>query len=156
MTKLVVETQDCRVGDDWRFGKFLGTEAEGSRNLGEILKEDTFLDVNKEACAEASRELWSVLATYTSSGASTTVKSVTDLEGVEAWSKLHANYSGKNAGEIFRVQRASMHPKTGKGCEPGETGHHAVGRKVEDHDVRTQKRRLLEIFPKDVKEQMMM
>ena len=95
MTKFVVETQDCRVWDDWRFGKFLRTEAEGSRNLGEILKEDTFLDVNKEACAEASRELWSVLVRYTSSGALTTVKSVTDSK-------------------VWRLGRNSMQTTVGK------------------------------------------
>ena len=95
MTNLVVETQDCRVGHDWRFGKIFRAEAEGSGNLGEILKEDTFLDVNKGACAEASRELWSVLARYTSSGASATVKSVTDSK-------------------VWRLGRNSMQTTVGK------------------------------------------
>ena len=31
------------------------------------LKEDTFVDTNKDACVNASRELFSVLARYTSS-----------------------------------------------------------------------------------------
>ena len=36
-------------------------------NLEEFLKEDVFVDDNKEMCVKASGELWSVLARYTSS-----------------------------------------------------------------------------------------
>ena len=44
-------------------------EVDGIRNLEQTMKEDTFVDTNKEACVNASRELFSVLARYTSSEA---------------------------------------------------------------------------------------
>ena len=43
-------------------------EVDGIRNLKKTLKEDSFVDTNKEACVNASRELFSVVAAkYTSS-----------------------------------------------------------------------------------------
>ena len=46
---------------------FDAAEADGVMNLEEFLKEDVFVDANKEMCVKASGELWSVLARYTSS-----------------------------------------------------------------------------------------
>ena len=66
-------------------------EADGVRNLEEILKEDAYVDANKKNCVKASRELLILLARYKSSEASTIVRSVTGLQGVEAWSTLHVN-----------------------------------------------------------------
>ena len=45
------------------------------------------------------------LPTYTESEAAMTVKSVTGLDGVDTWSKLHANYRTRMMGRMFRVQR---------------------------------------------------
>ena len=93
MTDLDVENLTAVSGMNRELAEMLDVaEADGVRNLEEILKEDAFLDANKEACAKVSRD-YGALARYTSSEASAIVKSVTGLEGVEAWSKLHGNYS---------------------------------------------------------------
>ena len=42
-------------------------EVDGIRNLEKTMKDDTFVDTNNEACVNASRELFSVVAKYTSS-----------------------------------------------------------------------------------------
>ena len=42
------------------------------------------------------------------------VRSVTGLDGVESWARLHANYSRRTLGIIFRVQRECMYPKPAK------------------------------------------
>ena len=52
-------------------------EAGGVRNLEEILRMDALVDANKEKCAKASSELYSVVARWTSSEASSIVRSVT-------------------------------------------------------------------------------
>ena len=62
---------------------------------------------------------------------------------VEAWARLHANYSGRTLGIIFRVQRESACTQVQQIRESGQASDHAVGRE------------LSEICPKDVKEQMM-
>ena len=41
-------------------------EVDGIRNLEKTMKEDTFVDTNKETCVNASRELFSVVAKHTS------------------------------------------------------------------------------------------
>ena len=72
------------------------------------------MDASRERCMKASREMYSVLARYTSSETSTIVKSVTELDGVRAWAKLHANYSRRTLERMFRVQSACMYPKPAK------------------------------------------
>ena len=79
-------------------------ETDGIRNIEEILNDDAFV---MQKCIMASRELYSVLAWYMSSKASTNVRSVTILEGVEARSRLHANFT---LGRRFKVQRECMFP----------------------------------------------
>ena len=86
-------------------------EANGVESTQKVLREDRFVDANRERCMEASREMHSVLARYTISEASTIVKSVTELDGVRAWARLHANYSRRTLGRMFRVQRECMYPK---------------------------------------------
>ena len=66
-------------------------ETTAIRSTEEIFGEDQFVDANRERCKKASREMYSVLARYTGTEALTLVKSVTELDGVEAWAKLHAN-----------------------------------------------------------------
>ena len=55
-----------------------------------------------------------MLAMYINSEASTIVKSVTGLEGIVAWTSLHAKYSRRTLGRIFRAQREGMYPKLAK------------------------------------------
>ena len=55
-----------------------------------------------------------MLARYTSAEASTIVRSEPGLEGVDAWSRLHANHSRRTLGIKFRVQRECMFPKPAK------------------------------------------
>ena len=64
-------------------------EANGVRNLEEILKEDAFCLCNQGTCVKVNRWLYSVLTRYTSSEAS----------------RLHANQSRKTFEVIFRAQR---------------------------------------------------
>ena len=85
-------------------------ERTGMKSTEEILREDQFVDANRKA----SREMYTVLARYTSSEALTIVKSVTELDGVEARARLHANYSRRTLGRMFRVQRECMYPKPAK------------------------------------------
>ena len=72
------------------------------------------MDANRERCRKPSREMYSVLARYTSSEALTIVKSVTELDGVGAWARLHANQSRRELGRMFTVQRECMYPKPAK------------------------------------------
>ena len=86
-------------------------ETEGIESIGEILREAKFVDANRERCVKAGKEMYGVLARYTNSEALTIVKSVSELDGVRAWAKLHANYSRGTLGRMFRVQRECMYPK---------------------------------------------
>ena len=63
---------------------------------------------------KASRDMHSVLARYTSSDASTIATSVMESDGVRARVKLHANYSRRTLGRMFRVQRECMYPLGGE------------------------------------------
>ena len=67
-----------------------------------------------EKCIKASKDMYNVLARYTSSEASTIVRTVTGLDGVEAWSILHANYSRGMMGRMFRVPRECVYSKPAK------------------------------------------
>ena len=72
------------------------------------------MDANRERCVKARRGMYSVLQRYTSSEASTTAKSVSELDGVRAWAKLHANYNRRMLVRMFRVQRECMYPRPAK------------------------------------------
>ena len=89
-------------------------ETNGVESAEEVLKEDRFVDASQERCMKASREMYSVLARCASSEASRIVKSVTDLDGVGALAKLHANYSRRTLGRMFRVQRECIYLKPAK------------------------------------------
>lgn len=65
-------------------------------------------------CSKASAELYSVIARLTSMEAATVVKGAGNMDGVEAYGKLHANYSKRTLGRMFRVQRECMYPKAVK------------------------------------------
>ena len=61
------------------------------RNSEEISKYDAFVYANRE-------DVSGPVETYTDSEASTIVRSVTGMDGVEDWARLHANYSRRTLG----------------------------------------------------------
>ena len=141
-------------------------ETSGTESKDEVLKEDRFVDANRERCMKTRREMCSVLARYTNSEASTIVKSVTELDGVGAWAKLHANYSRRTLGRMFRVQRECMYPKPTKDVgqvrfaimqweEKWKAMMSELGGDAKIPDL-WRMSALLEICPKDVKEQMLL
>ena len=77
-----------------------------SGGVEEILKDDAFVDANKEKGVDIvniSREVYSVLARYMKSEASTVARTVTGLNGVAARRKLHDTYSKRTHGRMFWV-----------------------------------------------------
>ena len=81
-------------GMNEEFAEMLTTaETEGAESIEEVLKEAKFVDANREKCVKAGKEMYGVLARYTNSEALTIVKSVSEMDGVRAWARLHANYS---------------------------------------------------------------
>ena len=68
MAKLVVEDQDRKIGGESRSWLEMLNAAEitGSKSTEAILGEDRCLAANRERCREAGREMYSVLARYTS------------------------------------------------------------------------------------------
>ena len=113
-------------------------ETGGVRHLEKILTDDEFVGANREKCIKATEEMFSVLERYTNFEASTMVRSVTELDGVEAWARLHANCSSRTLGTISEcdVGATSVHvPKASKRRESSEVSDHAVGREVASHDV---------------------
>ena len=79
-------------------------ETNGTESKDEVLKEDRFADANRERCIKTSREMYSVLARYTSSEASTIVKSVTFDNGQGNGVKGDGKGSGyKGAGKHGRL-----------------------------------------------------
>ena len=111
---------------------------------------------------KAGKEMFGVLARYANSQALTIVKSVSEMDGVRAWTRLHVNYSRRTLEIMFRVQRECMYPKLVKDVghmrlaimqweEKWEVMMSELGEGVKIPDLW---RMLLEICPKDVKEQM--
>ena len=99
-------------GMNEEFAEMLTTaETEGTESIEEVLKEAIFVDANRERCVKASKEMYGVLARYTNSEDLTIVKSVSDMDGVRAWARLHANYSRRTLGRMFRVQCECMYSK---------------------------------------------
>ena len=160
--RLAVGGRDAR-----RIGgkKLDAAKADGVRKLEEILSEDAVLGANKK-CVKASRELYSVLARYTSFEASTIVRSVTGLDRVEAGPRRHANCSERTLGIRYRVQRECVYPKPAKDVsqvrlailqreEKWEAMMSELGRGAKIPDL-WRMSALLEFCPTDVKEQMMM
>ena len=138
-------------------------EVDGIRNLKKTLKEDTFVDTNKEACVFASRELFSVLGRYMGSEASTIVKSVT---GLETWRLGRSFTRTALVARIFRVQREYMFSKLAAHVSHvrlaitqwEEQWKTMMSELRQDASITDLWRMsgLLEIRPKEVKEQMKM
>ena len=89
-------------------------EAKGIESIEEVLREAKFVDANRERFLKAGKELFGVLARYTNSEALTIVNCVSEMDGVRAWARLHANFGRRTLGRMFRVQRECMYPKPAK------------------------------------------
>ena len=76
-------------------------KVDGIRNLKKTLKEDQ-QGSHASMRAENYTVYWRATRVLRPS---TIAKSVTGLEGVEAWSKLHVNYCRRTVARIVRVQR---------------------------------------------------
>ena len=114
-------------------------ETGGVRSAEEILEDDEFVDANTERCIEASEEMYSALAECTNSEASTIARSVTGLDGVEVWARLHAKLQ-QTLGNRFRVQRECVYPRPAKDVSQVRLAILQWGREVEGHDVCTRRR----------------
>ena len=151
-------------GMNEEFAEMLTTaETEGIESIEEVLKEAKFVDANRERCVKDSKEMYGVLARYTNSEALTIVKSVSEMDGVRSWARLHANYSRRTLGRMFRVQRECMYPKLVKDVgqvrlaimqweEKWKVMMSELGEGAKIPDL-WRMSALLEICPKDVKEQ---
>ena len=115
---------------------------------------------------KASKEMHGVLARYTNSEALTIVKCVSEMDGVRAWARLHANYSRRTLGRMFRVQSECMNPKPVKDVgqvrlailqwgEKRKVMMSELGENAKIPDL-WRNSALLEICPKGVKEQMLL
>ena len=154
-------------GMNEEFAEMLTTaETEGMEGIEEVLREAKFVDANRERCVKAGKEMYGVLARYTNSEALTIVKSVSEMDGVRAWARLHANYSRRTLGRMFRVQRECMYPKPLKDVgqvrlaimqweEKWKVMMSELGEGAKIPDL-WRMSALLEICPKDVKEQMLL
>ena len=154
-------------GMNEEFAEMLTTaETEGIESIEEVLREAKFVDANRERCVKAGKEMYGVLARYTNSEALTIVKSVSEMDGVRAWARLHANYSRRTLGRMFRVQRECMYPKPVKDVgqvrlaimqweEKWKVMMSELGEGAKIPDL-WRMSALLEICPKDVKEQMLL
>ena len=99
-------------GMNEEFAEMLTTaETDGIKSIEEVLRDAKFVDANRERCVKAGKEMYGVLGRYTNSEALTIVKSVSEIDRVRAWARLHANYSRRTLGRMFRVQRECMYPK---------------------------------------------
>ena len=88
------------------------------------------------------------------------------MDGMGAWVRLHANYSRRTLGRMFRVQRECMYPKPAKDVgqvrlaimQWKKSGNRRCRSSEGDAKIPDLWRvsPLLEICPKDVKEQMVM
>ena len=154
-------------GMNEEFAEMLTTaETEGIESIEEVLRETKFVDANRERCVKVNKEMYGVLARYTNSEALTIVKSVSEMDGVRAWARLHANYSRRTLGRMFRVQRECMYPKPVKDVgqvrlaimqweEKWKVMMSELGEGAKIPDL-WRMSALLEICPKDVKEQMLL
>ena len=89
-----------------------------------------------------------------------------DMDGVEAYGRLHKEYSRRTLGRMFRVQRECMYPKAAKDLssvkltimeweEKWKRMKAELGDDVKIPDL-WRMSALLEICPNEVKEQMLM
>ena len=88
------------------------TTAEAKEGLGvqkNLQDNPQLVEVDRTKCTTSSREMYRTLARCIGSDAAAIVQSVTGLDEVEAWSKLHAS-RGTWEG-MFTVHQQCMYPK---------------------------------------------
>ena len=116
-------------------------EADGIESIEEVLREPKFVAANREKCVTAGKEMYGVLARYANSEALTMVKSVSEMDGVRAWARLHVNYNSRRTlGIMFRVQREWHVFEACEGCRPCAIGIHAMGGEVGGDDLTARRR----------------
>ena len=110
------------------------TMAEANRIecIEEVLRDANFVDANRaERCVKAGKEMYGVLVRYTNSEALTIVKSVSEMDGVRAWARLHANYNRRTLGRMFK---SATRVHVSEACEEmlakSVIGNHAMGGEV--------------------------
>ena len=119
------------------------------------------MDANRERYVKAGKEMYGLLTRYTLSEALTIVKSVSEMDGVRAWARLHANDSRRTLGRMFRVQRepvkdvGQVRLAIKRWEEKWKVMMSELGEGAKIPDPRRMSA-LLEICPKDVKEQMLL
>jgi hypothetical protein len=92
-------------------------ESQGKKSTEEIIREANEEELDKynvEEMKKASIEFYGFLARHTTSEAAIIVRSVKTMEGLETWNKLYEAYTGRTIGRLFRLQRECMYPRPSK------------------------------------------
>ena len=88
------EDQHSRVGCAWRArGRDEAAETDENTSAGTVLDDVEFLEAGWGKFINASTDCTACWPGRTGSESATIVRRVTGLDGVEAWIRLHANYS---------------------------------------------------------------
>ena len=69
------------------------------------------LDSKYSGCERGTKDMYSFLCRYTEGEAATVVRGVEEMDGVKAFGVLHARYSRRTMGRMFRMRRECMYPK---------------------------------------------
>jgi len=93
------------------------------------------LEERYSGCEKGTKELYSFLSRYTEGEAATVVRGVDEMDGVKAFGVLHARYSRRTMGRMFRMQKECMYPKPVKAV-----GEVAGAGEVEEDDGRNRTR----------------
>ena len=79
------------------------------------------MDANrgKCVCVKAGKEMYYVLAEYANSEALTIVKSISEMDGVRAWTRLHVDYSRRTLEIPCSWSATRVHVSEAcEGCRP--------------------------------------
>ena len=124
------------------------------------------LEGKYSGCERGTKELYSFLSRHTDGEAATVVRGVDEMDGIKAFGALHARYSRRTMGRMFRMQKECMYPR------PVKTVGDVAGAVLEweerwkrmmsevGHEARIpdlwKMSALLEICPKPIQDQMML
>ena len=154
-------------GMNEEFAEMLTTaETEGIESIEEVFKKTKFCGREPREMREGQqRDVRRACEIHKFRGFDDR-ESVSEMDGVRAWARLRANYSRRTLGRMFRVQRECMYPKPVKDVgqvrlaimqweEKWKVMMSELGEGAKIRDL-WRMSALLEIFPKDVKEQMLL
>ena len=143
-------------------------ETNPGRTVGELVEmaDPGDLDGRFRGSERGSAELYSVLTRYADGEAGTLVRGLVDMDGLQAYGRLHERYSRRTIGRMFRVQKDCMYPKTARNLgevaglvleweEKWRRMLAELGPEVRIPEL-WRMSALLEICPKGVQEQMML